>query len=127
MNLSQTVQDWHTHEFLPWQAKAQSYQAEKAAQQAALRRHLPALQTMVGLLLEGQTKRAVLAWNSLNLEPVLADLVLSKDGEQVLLRAKGGRTETLTLDELIEGLKALVTPTPPGAPAPVAEEKAALS
>lgn len=110
MSSSPTVHDWHTHEFLPWLAKAQSYQAEKAEQQAALRRHLPALQTMVGLLLEGQTKRAVLAWNSLNLEPILAEIVVSKDGEQVLLRAKGGRTEILALDELIAGLKALSQP-----------------
>jgi hypothetical protein len=101
------TQRWREEEFLPWLQQARSYAQEKQQQQQALRRNLPALQTMVGLLLEGQTKRAALAWNSLGLEPALAEIVISKDGHQVLLRAKGGRTETLNLDEIINALQGL--------------------
>ncbi len=107
MSTMSTVQRWQTEEFLPWLQQAQSYASQKQQQQTHLRNNLPALQTMVGLLLEGQTKRAVLAWNALGLEPVLAEIVISKDGAQVLLRAKGGRTETLTFDEIIAALKGL--------------------
>jgi hypothetical protein len=101
------AQRWQQEEFLPWLQQAQAYAQEKQQQQQALRRNLPALQTMVGLLLEGQTKRATMAWNALGLEPALAEIVLSKDGQQILLRAKGGRTETLNLDDVIAALQAL--------------------
>jgi hypothetical protein len=112
------IQRWQQEQFLPWLNQAQAYAQEKQRQQAKLQQHLVALQSLVGLLLEGQTNRAVLAWNALGLEPVLAEIVLSKDGEQVLLRAKGGRTETLTLDEIIAALQALSTPTPDAPPPP---------
>jgi hypothetical protein len=105
-NLTDT-QRWQQEEFLPWLQQARNYAQEKQQQQQALRRNLPALQTMVGLLLAGQTKRATMAWNALGLEPALAEMTLSKDGNQVLLRAKGGRTETLSLDEIITALQAL--------------------
>jgi hypothetical protein len=105
------IQRWRHEQFLPWLQQAQAYNLAKEQQQARLRQHLPALQTMVGLLLEGQTKRAVLAWNSLSLEPALAEIVLSKDGEQVLLRAKGGRTETLALTEIIAALQTFIAPS----------------
>lgn len=109
---SSTAQQWYETEFLPWKAKANAYSAEKAAQQAKLRQHLPALQTMVGLLMEGQTKRAVMAWNSLGLQPMLTEIILGKNGEDVLLRTKGGVAEHMTLDAMIAGLDALVAEPP---------------
>ncbi|MCA3244378.1 MAG: hypothetical protein INF43_03610 [Alphaproteobacteria bacterium] len=120
------IQRWRQEQFMPWLHQAQAYQLEKAQQQARLRQHLPALQTMVGLLLEGQTNRAVLAWNGLGLEPALADIVLSRDGEQVLLRAKGGRTEILPLTEIIDALQAL-TASPPAPTNPAAANPTAFS
>jgi predicted RNase H-like nuclease (RuvC/YqgF family) len=106
-----TAKQWYEAEFLPWQAKASAYRAEKANQREILMRHLPALQTMVGLLLEGQTKRAVLAWNALGLEPALAEIIIGKNGDEILLRSKGGKAEHLTLDEVIAGLEALTRAT----------------
>lgn len=119
----QAVQNWLDQEFLPWQAKARSYAGEKQALQQRLRQQLPALQTLVGMLLEGQTKRAVMAWNSLGLEPLLAEIVLNRTGTEVMLRAKGGKTEVVNLDEVIATLQQLsrdpvATPLPEPATAP---------
>ena len=111
------VQQWYETEFLPWQSKAKTYQQEKAAQLNKLRNHTAELQHMVGLLLGGETKRAVLGWNSLGLEPALAEIVLTKDGETLTLRTKGGVAQVLSIDELINGLQQLLqekqtTPSP---------------
>ena len=107
-NQKSMAQHWYETEFLPWKAKANAYSAEKAAQQNLLRQHVPALQTMVGLLMEGQTKRAVMAWNSLGLQPMLTEIVIGKQGDEILLRTRGGKAETMNVDAMIAGLEALV-------------------
>jgi hypothetical protein len=101
----QSAKEWYEQAFLPWQKEAQAYQTEKQRLQKKLRDHTAQLQTMIGLLLEGQSKRAVLAWNALGLEPALAEMVMSGDRESLLLRSKGGQTQTLRLDDLIAGLE----------------------
>lgn len=119
-----TAKQWYETEFLPWKAQANAYVAEKAAQQNALRQHLPALQTMVGLLMEGQTRRAVMAWNALGLNPMLAEIILSKNGDEILLRTKGGKAETITLDAMIAGLEALVAEPQQNTPIAIATQNA---
>jgi len=104
-----TVREWQEQEFLPWKRKMENYQAEKAEQVARMRRNATSLQAIVAMLVEGRTKQAVLAWNTLELHPKLKDLRLSPDGETLTLVAMDGTPEVIRLDDMLAELQKLLT------------------
>lgn len=105
---SLSIQQWRDEQFVPWQKAARGYLADKQAQTARLRQHVGALQTIVGLLLEGRTKPAMLAWNTLNLHPQLRDLRLSRDGETLTLMSSDGQSQRLAMAELLRDVQRLL-------------------
>ena len=93
---------------MPWQLAVRDYVADKQAQTQRLRQHVGALQTIVGLLLEGRTKPAMLAWNTLKLHPQLHDLRLSRDAEVLTLVSSDGQTQRLAMAEVLRDVQRLL-------------------
>lgn len=104
-NKHMTAKEWQEREFLPWKRKMESYTADKAEQVARMRKHASSLQAMVAMLVEGRTKQAVLAWNTLELHPKLKDVRVSPDGETLTLVATDGTPEVIRLDDLLTELQ----------------------
>ena len=77
-------------------------------QAARLHQHLGQLQTIVALLLDGKTRQALLAWNTLQLHPALRDIKLGDGGETLTLVDMGGRTSVLRVDDLIADVQAML-------------------
>ena len=105
---SLSIQQWRDEQFVPWQRAMQGYLADKQAQRERLQQHVGALQTIVGLLLEGRTKPAMLAWNTLNLHPQLRDLRLSRDAETLTLVSSDGQSQRLAMTELLRDVQRLL-------------------
>ena len=103
-----TAREWQEREFRPWKEQMEAYQAQKAAQVAKIRAHAASLQAMVAMLLEGRTKQAVLAWNTLELHPKLKDVRLSPDGESITLVATDGTPEVVRWDDLLAELQRML-------------------
>ena len=99
---------WQEKEFLPWKAAMAKYRDERGQQMARLKDHASQLQGIVALLIEGRTKPALLAWNTLQLHPKLKDLRVSGDGESVTLVATDGALTLLKLDDVIGDLERLL-------------------
>ncbi|PZP39008.1 MAG: hypothetical protein DI585_05535 [Pseudomonas fluorescens] len=60
------------------------------------------------MLIEGRTKQAVMAWNTLQLHPKLKDIRVSGDGEALTLVPTDGALTVLKLDEVIVELQAVL-------------------
>jgi hypothetical protein len=102
------LQQWRDEQFVPWQKAAREYLADRQVQTERLRQHVGALQTIVGLLLEGRTKPAMLAWNTLNLHPQLRDLRVSRDGETLTLVGNDGQSQRLAMTDLLRDVQRLL-------------------
>lgn len=102
------VQEWQEKEFLPWKTAMAKYVDERGQQVARFKENAAALQTIVALLIEGRTKQALLAWNTLQLHPKLKDLRVSGDGESLTLVATDGALTLLKLDDVIAELQAML-------------------
>lgn len=103
-----TVKEWHEQQFLPWKQAVAKYLDEKRVQEALLQQNLGQLQTIVALLLEGRTKPALLAWNSLQLNPRLESIKLEQNGEVLVLVQQGGGVMRLQLDDVVEDLQRML-------------------
>lgn len=103
-----TAREWQEREFLPWKRKMEAYNAGKADQAARMRGHAASLQAIVAMLVEGRTKQAVLAWNTLELHPKLKDVRVSPDGETLTLVAMDGTPEVVRLDDMLAELQTLL-------------------
>jgi hypothetical protein len=106
--MSTDVKVWQETEFLPWKQAMAKYMDERSQQMAKFRENIGALQTIVALLIEGRTKQAMLAWNTLQLHPKLKDLRVSGDGESLTLVGTDGQLTLLKLDDVIAELQQLV-------------------
>lgn len=102
------IQAWRQEKFLPWKAEMEKYNAARKTQMEKLHAGLEQLETIVALLLEGRTRQAMLAWNTLELHPKLSDLRLSDDGQTLRLIDTAGAVTLLRLDELILELQRMV-------------------
>lgn len=98
------VQAWKRDVFEPWKARMEEYQAQKAQELDRLRANAAQLETIVGLLIDGRTRQAMLAWNALELHPKLRDLRISGDAETLTLVDDAGKVSVLKLDTLIAEL-----------------------
>lgn len=103
-----TVEEWQEKEFLPWKDAMAKYMDERGQQMVRFKDNAAALQTIVALLIEGRTKQALLAWNTLQLHPKLKDLRVSGDGESLTLVATDGNLTLLKLDDVIADLQAML-------------------
>jgi hypothetical protein len=97
---------WREKEFLPWKDAMAKYLDERGQQMTKLKAHAGDLQTIVALLIEGRTRQALLAWNTLGLHPHLKDLRVS--GESLTLVGIDGTPTVLTLDDMIADLQGLL-------------------
>lgn len=93
---------------MPWKRKMETYGAEKGEQVARMRRHAASLQAIVAMLVEGRTKQAVLAWNTLELHPKLQDVRVSADGETLTLVAMDGTPDVIRLDDMLAELQKML-------------------
>lgn len=100
-----TAREWQEQDFLPWKRKMEAYAAEKKRQLERMRTHAGSLQAMVAMLVEGRTKQAVLAWNTLDIHPKLKDVRVSADGETLTLVATDGTPDVIRLDDLLAELQ----------------------
>lgn len=105
---AQSVAEWQEKEFLPWKAAMAKYMDQRGQQLALLKSHAGELQTIVALLIEGRTKQALLAWNTLQLHPKLKDIRMSGDGESLTLVAADGNLTLLKLDDVLAELQAVL-------------------
>lgn len=103
-----TIEQWHEQQFLPWKRAVAKYMDEKQQQMQRLHQNMGQLQVIVALLLEGRTRQALLAWNTLQLHPKLVDIRLGEDGQVLTLVASGGGVTVLRLDDVIEDLQRLL-------------------
>lgn len=112
------VQAWKRDVFMPWKEAVAKYNDEKLQQANKLRAHAGQLETIVALLMEGKTKNAMLAWNTLELHPKLKDIKLGDDGDTLRLVDNSGEVTVLRLEDLIDDLQRLMEmPAPVVAPA----------
>lgn len=110
-----TAQEWQEREFRPWKKRMEAFSAQKAGQMERLRQNAASLQAMVAMLMEGRTKQAVLAWNTLELHPKLKDVRVSPDGESITLVATDGTPEVVRMEDLLKALEAAVKSSPKAA------------
>lgn len=106
MDKAAAVKNWREKEFLPWKDAMAKYLDERGQQMAKLKAHAGELQTIVALLIEGRTRQALLAWNTLGLHPRLKDLRVN--GESLTLVGTDGSLTVLMLDDMIADLQALL-------------------
>ena len=99
------IREWHATQFVPWQQQMAKYREARAQQLAQVKSHAGRLQTIVGMLIEGKTRAALLAWNTLELHPKLKDIRLGSDGETLTLVPEGGVPVVLKLDDLLDRLQ----------------------
>lgn len=124
------VQTWHDKEFLPWKTAMAKYMDTRAQQMANMKAHAGELQTIVAMLIDGRTKQALLAWNTLQLQPKLRDIRVSGDGESLTLVTTDGKLNVVKLDDIIAELEGLLkapaasNTAPVGAPQSTALGKA---
>ncbi|MCP5405779.1 MAG: hypothetical protein H6922_06125 [Pseudomonadaceae bacterium] len=102
------LKQWHEQQFLPWKQAVARIMDDRAAQQKLLQQHVGQLQVVLALLMDGKVRAAVNAWNTLQLSPVLENMLLSADGESVELVEVGGRKMVLRLDDVLEDLQRLL-------------------
>ncbi len=107
-NKHTTAKEWQEQKFLPWKRKMEAYTAQKEEQVAHMRKHAASFQAMVAMLIEGRTKQAALAWNTLELHPKLKEVRVSADGETLTLVAMDGTPEVLRLDDLLVQVQKLI-------------------
>lgn len=102
------AQAWKKDVLEPWKAQMAAYNEQKAAEMEKMKAHAAQLETIVGLLLDGKTRAAMLAWNALQLHPKLRDLRVGGDGETLTLVDVAGTVTVLKLDVLMQELQALL-------------------
>lgn len=102
------AKEWQEKEFLPWKAAMAKYRDERGQQMMLLKTHASELQTIVALLIDGRTKQALLAWNTLQLHPKLKDLRVGGDGESVTMVATDGTLSVMKLDDVLMDLQELL-------------------
>jgi hypothetical protein len=98
------LQTWYQTQFLPWKQESEAYRKAYAEQAEKIKTHVPQLEAMVGMLLEGRTRAAVLAWNALGLHPALKDVRLGPDGETLTLLPTSGDPQVLKIADLLAEL-----------------------
>lgn len=103
-----TLQQWHEQQFLPWKRAVAQYLDEKQQQEARLHENIGQLQTIVALLLDGRTRPALLAWNTLQLHPKLSDIRVGQDGQTLSLVQAGGKVTIMRLDDIIDDLQRML-------------------
>lgn len=104
----QGIRAWYEGEFAPWQRKVADMEAMQADQQKKLQAHLPELQALVGMLLDGKTTAAVALWNRLGIHPALRGIEVAKGGGMLTVQEAGGAVREVPVGDvvrLIEGLK----------------------
>lgn len=101
------LNDWVQTKLLPWKAQTAAYRKAYEDHMTALKAALPQLETMVGLLLDGKTRAAVLAWNTLGLPPRVQDIRVSADGTTLTLLPAGGSPIVLKTETLLAELEQL--------------------
>ena len=106
MDKASEVKAWREKEFLPWKDAMAKYLDERGQQLARLKTHASELQTIVALLIEGRTRQALLAWNTLGLHPKLKDLRVN--GESLTLVGADSNVTVLMMDDMIADLQALL-------------------
>jgi hypothetical protein len=102
------IREWHATQFVPWQQAMAKYKNDQAQQLQKLKDNAGSLQTIVAMLLEGKTKAALLAWNTLQLHPKLRDIRLGSDGETLTLVPEGALPVVLKLDDLLDELQQIL-------------------
>lgn len=101
------IREWHETQFVPWQQAMAKYRDARLQQAARLKDNAGRLQAIVGMLIEGRPRAAMLAWNTLQLHPKLKDLRIGADGETLTLVPEGGGPAVLKLDDLLDELQRL--------------------
>jgi hypothetical protein len=102
------VKEWYEGQFVPWKNAVNKYLDLKTQNERRFTEHMGQLQTIITLLLDGRTKQAVLAWNSLQLQPALAEIELETARDELTLVLPAGKRVKLKLDDLIDDVQALL-------------------
>lgn len=100
------LETWVETQLKPWQQEVAAHMQAKAEALARVKAHGPQLEAMLGLLMEGRTRAALLAWNALGIPPLLEDIRVSDDGARITLVARGGQVTVLDVDALDKELAA---------------------
>ncbi|MBI1308715.1 MAG: hypothetical protein GC129_02505 [Proteobacteria bacterium] len=103
-----TVAQWRDEVYRPWKESVVAYLQEQQGNMEKIKNNAESLQTIVGLLLDGKNRQAMMAWNALQLHPKLVDLQLSGDGQALTLKASDGHVQVLRMDDLIKELESLL-------------------
>lgn len=102
------IREWHATQFVPWQQAMAQYKNAQAQQLAKVKTNAGRLQAIVGMLIEGKTKAALLAWNTLELHPKLRDIRIGSDGETLTLVPEGTAPVVVKLDDLLDELQQIL-------------------
>ena len=103
-----TIKDWHEQQFLPWKRAMAGVVENRAMQAAKLQANIGQLQTVLALVMDGKTRSALLAWNTLQLHPALKDLQLGEGGEVLTLVTTGDEVQVLRVDDVVDGLERML-------------------
>lgn len=76
-------------------------------------KHIKTLQTMVALLMDNNTRSALLLWNGMHAQPPLKDMKISGDGEVLRLDPVVGEPIVVSLESVIEELDAAMAQLKP--------------
>lgn len=104
---AKSIRDWYNDDFAPWQRKVADLEAMQGEQRQKLRAHLPELQALVGMLLDGKTKQAVDLWNRLGIHPALRNVEMLGGGDMLKVTEAGGNASDVSVADivrLVEGL-----------------------
>lgn len=101
------IRDWYNDEFAPWQRKVGELEAMQAEQRKTLGAHLPELQALVGMLLDGKTKQAVDLWNRLGIHPALRGIEVAQGGEMLTVQEAGGSVQQVSMGEVVAVIERL--------------------
>ncbi len=95
------LHQWIEQEYQPWKTKMAEYNVKKQKNMEKLLVNSKGLQSVVGLLLDGEADEAVALWNKLGLMPQLSKVVVDRQREMITLTPTEGGAITLTLSELL--------------------------
>lgn len=108
MGKDMDVKQWYEQQFLPWKQAVADVLDNRAAQQRAWHVHVGQLQAIAALLLDGKTRQAVMAWNTLRLHPALRDMQLEQGGDVVRLVDASGTESRLRVDDVLAELERML-------------------
>lgn len=102
-----SIRDWYDQDYAPWQRKVADMAAVQDEQQKKLKAHLPELQALVGMLLDGKTKAAVALWNRLGIHPALRGIEVAKDGQTLTVVEAGGTVSSMAMGDVVTAVEGL--------------------